>query len=171
MDICGAKLRVFGNAVYDQDTLLPQVAIGVQHKMNDRGGLLSALGARDSTGTDFYLSATKLFLSSSLLVNATLRETKANQLGILGFGGKDNSYRTQVEVSGAYLISRKFAIGGEYRMKPDNLAFARESDWVDAFVAWFPTKNFSLTAAYVLLGDIALQKNQNGVYLSAQVGF
>ena len=30
--VFGAKLRVLGDAVWDQDTLLPQIAIGVQYK-------------------------------------------------------------------------------------------------------------------------------------------
>jgi hypothetical protein len=37
-------------------------------------------------------------------------------------------------------------------------------------MAWFPSKNVSLTAAYVDLGDIALQGPQRGVYLSVQLG-
>ena len=62
-------------------------------------------------------------------------------------------------------------MGGEYRTKPDNLRFARESDWWDLFVAWFPTKNLSATLAYVDLGSIAGRKRQQGVYLSLQAGF
>ena len=34
MDVIGAKVRLFGDAVYGQDTLLPQVALGVQFKQN-----------------------------------------------------------------------------------------------------------------------------------------
>ena len=171
MDIYGAKVKLAGDAVYGQDRWLPQIALGAQYKVNDRRALLAAIGARDNEGADYYLSATKLLLAQSLLINATLRETKANQTGILGFGGKSDSYKLQAEGSAAYLISRKFAIGGEYRMKPDNLGFAREDDWADIFVAWFPTKNISVTAAYAALGEIALQDNQNGAYLSVQVGF
>ena len=33
-----------------------------------------------------YVSATKLLLAQSLLVNGTLRSTNANQNGLLGFG-------------------------------------------------------------------------------------
>ena len=83
----GAKLKLIGDAVYDQDSWLPQIAIGLQHKENDRGAVIAAVGGKGNVGTDFYLAATKLFLAQSLLVDATLRETKANQFGILGFGG------------------------------------------------------------------------------------
>jgi hypothetical protein len=45
------------------------------------------LGAKSDTGVDYYASASKLFLAQSLLINGTLRMTKANQMGLLGFGG------------------------------------------------------------------------------------
>lgn len=171
-DIFGLKARLFGDAVYAQDSLLPQVAVGVQYKKNNRGDLLSALGAGDDEGIDYYLSATKLFLEHSLLLNATLRYTKANQFGLLGFGGdQEGDYTFQFEGSVAYLLSKHVAIGGEYRMKPDNLGFASEDDAFDVFVAWFPTKNVSFTAAYADLGDIATYKDQRGLYLSIQAGF
>lgn len=171
-DVLGAKIRLFGDAVNDQDTLLPQVAVGVQYKLNDRRDVLRAIGAKGSQGVDFYASATKLFLAESLLLNATLRLTKANQLGILGFGGdRNNGYRPEFEGSAAVLLSRHIAVGAEYRTKPDNLRFARESDWYDLFVAYFPTKNVSATLAYVDLGSVAGRKNQTGLYASLQIGF
>jgi hypothetical protein len=66
LDIFGLKLRVAGDAVLDSDTLMPQIAIGLQHKRTDAGALGPTLygppGAKDS-GTDVYVSATKLFLA------------------------------------------------------------------------------------------------------------
>lgn len=171
-DVFGAKVRLFGDIVYDQASYLPQVAVGVQYKVNNRHDVLRAVGAKSDRGADFYLSATKLVLDQSLLLNGTIRLTRANQLGILGFGGdRNDGYRPEIEVSAALLLSRTIAVGAEYRTKPDNLRFARESDWFDAFVAYFPTKNASFTLAYVNLGSIAGRKNQSGVYLSGQLGF
>ena len=171
-DVFGAKVRLFGDAVYDQASLLPQVAAGVQYKVNDRRDILRAVGAKHARGVDFYLSATKLFLGESLLLNATVRLTRANQVGILGFGGdRNDGYRPEVEASAAVLLSRTVAVGVEYRTKPDNLRFARESDWYNAFIAWFPTKNVSATLAYVDLGSIARRKNQSGFFASVQLGF
>ena len=171
-DILGAKVKLVGDAVYDQDSWLPQIAAGTQYKMNNQSTVIHAIGGRDANGVDFYLAATKLFLSESLLINATLRETRANQFGILGFGGdKNNDYSTEFEGSAALLLSRQLAIGAEFRTKPDNLKFAREGNAVDLFVAYFFNKNVSATLAYVALGDIATQRNQNGVYASLQVGF
>ena len=81
-DTVGIKVKVLGDAVLEQDSWLPQIAVGAQFKSNKNGGLVKALGASDDTGTDYYVSATKLYLSHSLLLNATIRETKANQYGI-----------------------------------------------------------------------------------------
>lgn len=170
-DVYGAKVKIVGDAVYDQDSWLPQIAAGVQYKHNDRGWLIKAIGGGSADGTDYYLAATKLFLAQSLLVDATVRETKANQFGILGFGGdKNNGYSTQFEGSAAYLFSRNFAVGGEFRTKPDNLGIAREDNAWDLFAAYFLTKNVSLTAAYVDLGNIVIKDHQQGAYLSVQVG-
>ncbi|WP_439817563.1 DUF3034 family protein [Zavarzinia sp. CC-PAN008] len=171
-DIIGAKVRLFGDAVYDQDTWLPQVAVGLQYKINDRGTIIRAVGGRDDEGLDLYVSATKVLLAQNLLLNATVRATRANQFGLLGFGGdRNDDYTLQFEGSAAYLVTRELAIGGEYRTRPDNLGFAREQDAFDVFVAYFFNKNLSATLAYVALGDIATFRNQDGLYLSIQAGF
>jgi hypothetical protein len=171
-NIYGAKVKLIGDAVYDQDSWLPQIAFGVQYKTNDRSAIIHAVGGLEAHGTDYYLSATKVFLGESLLANATIRETKANQFGILGFGGdKNGGYSTEFEGSLALLLTRQIAIGAEYRTKPDNLSFAREQNAADVFFAFFLNKNLSATIAYVDLGDIATLKDQRGAYLSLQTGF
>ena len=172
LDVVGAKLRLFGDAVYDQDSWLPQVAVGTEFKAADRHAVLQAIGARSPDGADFYLSATKLFLAQSLLVDATVRATKANQFGLLGFGGdRDNGYTAQFEGSAALLLRRDFAVGAEVRTKPDNLRFAQEGTAFDVFAVYFLNKNLSATLAFVALGPIARQGNQNGIYLSLVGGF
>ncbi|MEO7054196.1 MAG: DUF3034 family protein [Rhizomicrobium sp.] len=170
-NIYGAKLKLIGDAVYDQDTWLPQIAVGVQHKENDRGAVIRAVGGKGSVGTDFYLAASKLFLAQSVLLNTTVRLTKANQFGILGFGGdKHADYSAQFEGSIAYLISRDFAVGGEFRTKPSNLGVAKEGAAFDIFAAYFLNKNLSITAGYADLGNIVLHDHQDGIYLSLQAG-
>ena len=181
-EIFGIKLRVAGEAVYDQAGWMPQIAVGAMAKRDSAVGGLGALGvtnvkqlgAKDDSGVDYYASATKLYLAQSVLLNATIRMTKANQMGLLGFGGdKANKYEPEFEGSAAYLINRKLVAGAEYRMKPRNLGADNEKNYYDVFVAYFPTKNLSLTAAYVNLGDITVfnPKQQRGWYLSVQAGF
>lgn len=169
-DVIGAKLRIAGDAVLEQDSWLPQIALGVQHKRNRQGDVVRAVGAEDDSGTDVYLSATKLFLAQSLLLNGTLRYTEANQLGILGFGGDRGSGSLEWEASAAYLLTRQLALGAEYRSKPDQLSIAAEDAWWDVFLAWAPSRHVSVTLAYVDLGNVVLAE-QSGTYLSVQVGF
>jgi hypothetical protein len=190
-DILGLKIKLAGDAVLDSDSLMPQIAMGAQFKSLGSTGLdttLSALGAKRS-GTDIYLNATKLFLAQGLLVNGTLRATQANQNGLLGFGarlgGAKNSYEFLPEISVALLLRNNLAIGAEYRKMSNRLQVAgnaaglgdglKSSDWKDIFIAWAPSKNLSLTLAYVDLGLIVPgttgQRRQTGAYLSAQVAY
>jgi hypothetical protein len=170
-NIYGAKLKLTGDIVYDQDSWLPQISIGLQHKENDRGAVIAAVGGKGRLGTDFYLAASKLLLADSLLLNASLRETKANQFGILGFGGdKHDAYSAQFEGAAAYLFSRQFAVGTELRTKPSNLSIAKEQDAWDVFAAYFFNKNLSATIAYADFGNIVIRGHQHGAYLSLQAG-
>ncbi len=171
-NVIGVKVRVAGDLVVNSDSWVPQISVGVQHKKNNQPAVLAFVGAKDDSGTDYYVTATKLFLADGLLINGTLRFTKANQIGILGFGGdKNDSYKPQLEFSAAYLLNQKWAVGAEYRMKPNNLGIAREDNWFDAFVAYAPNKHVSFTVAYADLGNIVIKDNQRGVYASVQVGF
>lgn len=172
-DIFGAKFRLLGDLIY---TAAPQISVGLQHKRNRDFSIPSAVGALDDTGTDFYVSAAKLWLAGAGgfngFANATLRVTEANELGLLGFGGdKDSDHSLNFEGSAGLFLSRHTAIGVEYRQKPDNLSFSREDDWWDVFLAWFPNRHFSVVAAYVDLGEIATLPNQNGFYLSFEGSF
>ena len=169
--IVGVKLKVAGDAVLEQDSWLPQIAVGLQHKENDRGDLLHALGIKSDRGTDYYVSATKLLLAQSVLLNGTVRFTKANQTGILGFGtATRDKYDAVFESSVAWLLRKDLAIGAEFRQKPDHLPF-KEDNWFDLFIAWAPTKNVSVTLAYADLGNIVIKDRQKATYLSLQVGF
>jgi hypothetical protein len=172
-DVYGAKLRVTGDLVYGK---APQISVGVQHKRLRDGTLPLAIGARDDHGTDAYVSASKLFLDAAggyqLLLNATLRSSNANQTGLLGFGGDRRADRTWLwEGSAAVLLDPRLAAGVEYRQKPDNLGFAREDDWHDVFIAWFPNKHVAVVGAWADLGSIATLDDQRGAYVSVQLSF
>lgn len=177
MQTLGTKVRLFGDAVYDQDSWLPQVSAGIQVKNNiDFNKVPKALGAESATGVDVYVSATKLYLAAiagrNVLLNATLQATKANQFGLLGFGGdKHHNYQLEPAASAALMLTDNLLIGTEYRARPNNLNSFKEDDAKDVFVAWFPTKHIALTAAYVDLGNIADKDNQRAWYLSGQLSF
>lgn len=164
--IIGLKVRLAGDLVY---TAYPQISLGVQQKSLDTATVPLLLGAEDDSGTDYYLAASKLHLGVAagfnLLWNVTARFTEANEQGLLGFGGPEGNYDLVLEGSAAILFNKRLAVGFEYRQKPDNLGLD-EDDWRDYFVAWFPSKHLSITAAYVDLGSIAQIDDQTGWYLS-----
>lgn len=170
----GAKVRVFGDALYEPDSPWPQVAVGLQHKRNTDMAVPTAVGAARGSDTDIYLAATKVWFAAvggrNLLANLTLRATRANQFGLLGFGGDRKGSRSlQPEVSAAVLLTDRLALGVEHRFKPDNLAAFKEQDASDVFLAWFPNRHVALTAAFVRLGTIAGKPRQDGAYLSVQL--
>ena len=170
--VIGAKVRLIGDAVWDQDTILPQIAAGVQYKIAEKGAVLHAVGARQTKGADFYIAATKVWLAQSLVLDATVRFTKANQFGLLGFGGdRDGKRSAQFEGSAGRLLTRTLLVGAEYRTRPDNLGFAHENRSYDVFAAWAVRRHVSITAAYADLGDIATVRRQHGAFLSLQGGF
>ncbi len=172
-DIIGAKVRLAGDVLYSP---WGQWSAGVQYKRQRDFTVADAIGARDDSGTDLLLSASKLFFAAvfdrNLLVNATARATKANQGGLLGFGGdRNNGYEVMAEASVGVFVNRQWLVGAEYRQKPNNLSFAGEDDWWDLFVAWVPDRRLAVTAALVNLGDVATLNDQQGLYLSLQGSF
>jgi hypothetical protein len=172
-NILGLKVRLAGDLVY---TAWPQVAVGALYKHTDEYAIPAAIGARRSRDVDYYLAATKLFLGGAfghnLVLNGTVRATRANQLGLAGFGGDLNDdHELMAEMSAAVFLNRQVALGVEYRQKPDNLSFAKEDDWRDAFVAWFPNKHVAVVAAWADLGAIATLEGQNGLYLSVHASY
>jgi hypothetical protein len=187
-NIYGVKVKLLGDAVYEQNSWLPQLAVGAEYKRNGGisrasqaglAGLVSPtqLGAKSDHGFDYYLSATKVLLGQSLLLNVDVRATKSNQFGLLGFGGDlHDRYSFEPEASVAYLLRRQLAVGGELRAAPHNLSVDEQRSAWTIFAGWTPTKNISLVAAYLNLGSILAPvtheaRAQDGPYLSLQIGF
>jgi len=176
LDVAGLKWRVFGDAVFDADGWQPQVSLGLQYKHNRRMFVPSLLGAVRSSDTEPYVSVAKLWFAAvggyNLLTNVTLRATRANQFGLLGFGGDLGArMRLQPEASIALLPRDNLALGFEWRSKPSLLSAAPETRALDLFVAWWPIRELSLTAAYLDLGRMANKTAQRSGYVSAQVQF
>ncbi|MBB1279813.1 DUF3034 family protein [Pseudoalteromonas sp. SR41-1] len=164
--ITGAKIRLYGDIVYSD---WPQLSLGIQHKSLGDGSIATLVGAEETSGTDYYLAASKLHLGAiagyNWFWNVTTRYSEANQLGLLGYGGENTSGKVLFEGSTAIFFSREIAVGVEYRQKSNNLNLG-EQDCKDLFVAWMPNKHVSVTAAYLDLGSIAEADDQTGWYLS-----
>lgn len=167
-DVFGIKYKLYGDVIYSK---WPQISVGIQHKRLKDGAIAQAVGAKNSSsGTDYYLAATKVHLGAiagyNAVWNVTARATKANEMGLLGFGGLNNdSYQVMLEASAGILFSRHLAIGLEYRQKPDNLGLG-EDNWTDFFITYIPTKSVNFTLAWANLGTIAGAEKQQGLYLS-----
>lgn len=174
-DVLGLKLRVAGDAIFAPDSWMPQIAVGAQWKRTlDFDRIPRALGAASGADVDLYLAATKLYFAAvdgrNVLVDLTVRHTRANQFGLLGFGGDGSGYSWCPEGSAAILLSDRWLFGAEYRDKPNNLTGLREQGAKDVFLAWGPFKNLSLTVAWTDLGTIAGKSAQRGAYVSIWAG-
>lgn len=185
----GLKVRLAGDILY---TNMPQISLGAVYResispeLGALGGanVPQALGAESDYGADIYLAATKVFLGGPFgrnwLVNGVIRSTEANQGGLLGFGGDKESGRSTVgEASLGMFINKHWLVGGEYRQHPENLTNLNQDDWQTLFVAWFPNKRWSVTGAWVDLGEISSvavpfdndSRSQTGAYLSLSGAF
>lgn len=169
-DVFGVKYHLASELLY---TAMPQLSLGLQYKKHRDFALPQAVGARDNSGIDLYLAASKVLFDQvagrNLMLNATLRATKANQTGLLGFGNSNNNdYQLVFEGSAALLLNYNLALGVEFKQKPNELAFANEQHWRDIFAAWFINKHLSLVAGYADLGSIAGLDQQQGYYLSIE---
>ena len=122
MNVYGAKVRLIGEAIYDSDNLIPQVAVGGFYKVNQNKLLLETLGADKSSDWEGYLAVTKIFFPISTAIDITARYTDANEIGLTGFGGPNGDHKkVRLEGSLAYLLAKNIAIGGEYQQHGNNL--------------------------------------------------
>ena len=169
----GAKLRLFGDLV---GSAWPQISVGLQYKGRERLQTPSSVATRRHSDLDIYLSVSKLWLAGpvdrSWFANVTLRSTRANQLGLRGFGSEhDNARSLLFEASGGLFLNRYWAIGAEYRQKPDQLGLAQQRDWHDVFVGWFPNKHMAIIGAHTRFGPFSEDPSQDAWYLKTLVNF
>jgi hypothetical protein len=175
-DIIGAKVRILGDAVFAPDEWLPQIAAGAQWKRTlDFDQIPRSVGAARGQDVDLYIAATKVFFAAvagrNVIIDLTLRRTRADQFGLLGFGGDSGGFRIEPELSMAVWLTDHVLLGAEYRGKPNDLGAFKENSANDAFIAWAPLKHLSVTAAWTDLGRVAGKPPQRGAYLSAWVGY
>lgn len=174
--VAALKLRLYGDALYDR---FGQFSAGLEYGHNSDMAIPRLLGSTDADGVDVYLAASKVFLGAlfgrNVILNATARASRANQLGLLGYGRDNDSdfdnYALLGEAAGGVFLTPNLLLGGEYRQKPDHLQSTPENDWYDVFAVYAPNKYLAISAAWVNLGDIAGFRNQRGYFISLQTGF
>ncbi len=177
----------------DMGDMMPQFAVGIVNKRAS-GGLVDNVVATptsgiNTSGTDVYGAASKIVSigGKTVLLNGVLRASKANQLGFLGFSGGNTAgaktgYSIKPEVSAEICAAENVIFGVEYRAQPSNGANGTANGAVlyqnaayDFHVVYVANKNFTLTAAYTNLGQVAPAltgtNKQNGMLVQAQVNF
>jgi hypothetical protein len=173
----------------DMSDSMPQFALGLVYK-NTSGNLydnaLKAAGINKS-GTDVYAAASKIVNigGKNVLLNGVLRASKANQMGLLGStggttAGSKNSYSIKPELSVEVFAADNVIVGAEYRAQPSNGVVATDGTLhqnaaYDFHIVYVANKNFTLTAAYTNLGQVAPgytgSNKQDGMLLQGQVNF
>ncbi|MES2627136.1 MAG: DUF3034 family protein [Pseudomonadota bacterium] len=167
-DVFGMKYRLAGDLIFNR---MPQITLGLQHKKHLDFAVPTAVGALRDSDNEIYLSAAKLWLAGlfdrNVFLNVTGRYSRANQAGLLGFGGDLNDDKELLlEASTGLFLTRKLALGVEYREHAENLGFSAQDDWHDVFVGYFVNKHLSLVGAFADLGTVATLPDQKGWYMS-----
>src|SRR5690606_33954441 len=111
-DKLGIKFKLAGDLIYGD---IPQISAGAIYSHLRDPAIARAVGARDTHGTEFYVSAARVWLDGfanrSTLLNINVRYSAANQYGLLGFNGDDQDSRWHLEAAAALFITRNLAIG------------------------------------------------------------
>lgn len=172
-NVFGLKVRAVGDLVYGR---VPAIAFGAQFKHMLDFDVPKAVGADEDFGVDLYGGVSRLFLGGlfghNVLLNGVVRASKANQIGLLGFGGpgRDN-YQFHFEGTAAVFLTRRVVVGYDFRQKSKNLRAVNEDPWQAAFLAVVPSRHFKVVAAYARLGEVAGLGHQDGAYVSLQGSF
>lgn len=162
----GGKLLLLPENSFDTK-FIPAVSVGTIYKHTSHVG-----AGVDDNDFDYYLVGTKLIpeLPRPVLVSGGILSTKSKATGVFGFD-KDRKITGFGNID--VVLPWNFITGFEYKQG------ARYSDWKDAnywdaHLAWTPTTNLTLVAAYVDAGDPESTKRTglgDGVVLSAQYAF
>lgn len=184
VDNLGMKVKL-----NDMSDSMPQFALGLVYKRASGSlpDLLNSAFGINKTATDVYGAATKIVNvgGKTVLLNGVVRASKANQMGLLGFGGgttlgAKTGYSVKPELSVEVFAAENVIVGAEYRAQPSNGVAGtdgvlRQNAAYDLHVVYVANKNFTLTAAYTNLGQVAPgatnSNKQNGMLLQAQVNF
>lgn len=184
VDNLGLKVKL-----NDMGDSMPQFALGLVYKQasGNLADFLKTAAGIDKSGTDVYAAASKIVNigGKTVLLNGVLRASKANQLGLLGFGGgttvgAKTGYSVKPELSVEVFAAENVIVGAEYRAQPSNgvtgtEGIVHQNAAYDFHIVYVANKNFTLTAAYTNLGQVAPaftgSNKQNGMLLQGQVNF
>ena len=163
---------------FDQEWM-PAVTFGTHFKWNTNiseindqlAGTCDALGADHSFGTEFTLTASKMFkdafFGKPAIVSAGLRNGDAIHTGFLGFAGER---ATTFEGSLVLFLTDKLLFATEYRQKSDladkcvvgnKTLVGSEDDWYDFCLAYLVNDNMTISGGYANFGQVLEAKANN----------
>jgi len=156
--------------------LIPAITAGVHFKSNSDikdidkalGGALTNIGLKSGSGTDVTLTATKALSNAGghlFIATVGLRESKAADLGFLGFG---DSYKASVEGNLVYLPANHIVLAYEIRQKTSPLGqipglIGKEDTWHAIDASYILNNQSTLCAGYGHFGNLA-NANANNVW-------
>lgn len=178
-----ARLALIKEGDFNQPWM-PAVTIGAHYKYNDTiksidtdlNGTLTAIGIEDNDGIDYTLYVSKMigFLPRPLLLNFGVRNSEAAHIGLLGFTGEREFL---LEGNAVLFVTDRFAVGAEYRQKPDNNyaaidgLIASEDDWWSVVAAYVVNNSLTVSGGYFNLGDVLDEENSNAFALKLKWEF
>jgi hypothetical protein len=168
---------------------LPAVTAGVHVKVNNGiasindnlNGALGTAGYASDTGVDFTLTITKKFMigEHALFATGGLRESKAAQLGFLGFG---DTYRATFEGNLIYMLTDHIVVGYEFRQKadpystiasdePGEFLIGPENSWHAIDVAYILNNHTTFCAGWGNLGNLVNSEANGSWWLQLKYEF
>lgn len=177
-----ARLALLKEGDFNQPWI-PAVSIGAHYKYNDTiknidtdlNGTLTAIGIEDNDGIDYTVYVSKMinFLPRPLLLNFGVRNSEAAHIGLLGFTGEREFL---FEGNAVLFVTDRFAVGGEYRQKPDNYdsidgLIANEDDWWSVVAAYVVNDSLTVSGGYFNLGDVLDEEASNAFALKLKWEF
>jgi len=163
---------------------IPAVTFGAHFKSNNDiedinsklGGALSNIGLVSGNGLDLTLTGTKAFSNvggHTLIATAGLRDSKAADLGFLGFG---DSYKLSFEGSVIYLPAGNVLVAYEIRQKTSPFGqipglIGSEDSWNAFDVSYILNNHATLVAGYGIFGTLANTQANNAWWVQIKNDF
>jgi len=156
---------------------LPTITFGTTFKYNphvqtiDRRlfGGVRALGMERSNGTDFTLTASKMFpklaFGRPVIANGGLRFSQGAQLGLLGFG---DAYRVTAEGSVCTMVTDWLVVAYEYRQKKNPYRrlgdiVGKEDSWHTVCLAFILSDRLAFATGWGHFGNV-VNDRERGVW-------
>ncbi|MCK4624600.1 MAG: DUF3034 family protein [Phycisphaerae bacterium] len=147
---------------------LPAITVGVHFKINDGiksidkelGGAFRAIGFDRDHGVDYTLTASKMFpklaLGRPVILTAGLRNSRAAQIGYLGFA---DHCTTTFEGSVCCLPTDQLVVAYEFRQKTNpydkiNGLVEDEDNWHAISASWIVNEHLTITGVYGAFGNL-----------------